>query len=228
MASGLASKMDRFRQRSFDWPSIDRDPLSDQAFRKPEISCPLGHRTHLATIHEANVRPLVRRLAFHRNPPNVTGFIVPVGVNAIKRVSIAGSRTDIAQKRSETCSPFLADENPSRAVTVVSRASRIRAALDHRGPRQIFLRPTTPACRSMLYGCETEARSAVTSARHLTSRKNVRARDEALAPARTSRREGASVSFARIRRANDEKLTERLPGDVDWPHIWSDHTRWRQ
>lgn len=80
----------------------------------------------------------VLRLRFAGRPPDVSGFVVAVVVDSIKRVRWAGHPANIGKEVVKRRFPSGADANPAPSVAGVVRCSRVIASVSHRLPDTVL------------------------------------------------------------------------------------------
>ena len=126
----------RFRQCVMNRPASFKSS-SNRAFVDADHARPLADCQRLAVMcQHARVR-LIDRLGGPRNPLAITWFVVTVIVGAFKRVALWAS-SHIGEERSETMAPALAHRDATRAISLIPRVVRIRAALLRIRPCDVF------------------------------------------------------------------------------------------
>lgn len=103
-----------------------------------EAARPLGVSPRLAPECVAVGGSHVVRLGDSRGPSTIARFVIPIGVDAIKRVPSAGPFADIGQEVREGVAPPITDGDPATAVVAVVETLRVEAPVFHVGPSAVL------------------------------------------------------------------------------------------
>ena len=92
---------------------------------------------------------LIRGLFFARRPSAVSGFVVPIIVDAVNTVSRRWSPPHVCNEVLEALPPAFANLNPTAAISLVFLHLGSVAAIQQRTPNEIFWPPSPLACCSV-------------------------------------------------------------------------------
>ena len=128
------------RQRTFNRPLSPVKPCVKGSRLDVDVSCPFAQRASFASVSDKPSVPRVVRLLPLRRPPNVSGLIVSVVVNAINAVLGRRFLPNVFKKRREAANPLRVYTNTSSAVVLVRLVVWVQAAVFKVFPGSIFRR----------------------------------------------------------------------------------------
>lgn len=111
-------------------------------------SGPFGQGLRFAAYGDAPSVTPVAALLGPCGPSNVSWFVVPVYVDAVKAVIGSRARADVADKRGEVVEPFVAHTNTACSVPLIVRIVDVVAARLGGSPRSVFRRAAPVRARA--------------------------------------------------------------------------------
>lgn len=134
----------------FHWPS-SVEPTAKSREGLIQLDCPVLQK-HRATVPcDGPTTPSITVLLLARGPSAVFRLIIPVVINAIKRMPARRTRPHVAQKVLETIKPPVAHRDTSPAVARKGLRGRTYTAMFHLRPRLVFRGTASSVCDHRLY-----------------------------------------------------------------------------
>lgn len=127
----------RLRQRPLDAVAKAVQANVENFLSQPHPFGPCGHRHGQSAIRQELVESSVPALFFLCGPSDISGFVVTVVVDAVKRVVWRRARPNVPNKHSEII-PLTAHRNAAPSVVVIAGGFRILAASAHASPTGVL------------------------------------------------------------------------------------------
>ena len=134
----------------------------------------------------------VPSLFSRRGPSTISGRVIAIVVDAVKRVLLGRTCAHVGVERRETSAPSFADANPSSSVVSEPLAVWVFAPVNHVRPREVFV----SAVHAMLAFVDSIRFGSIASARRRISDLKVVSRDAFFCAAVASAQ--PLESFARV------------------------------
>lgn len=190
-------------------------PLGDDISAATNATRPLRKRQCLAVVRQASHSARVAALRERRGPTHILWRVVAIAINAIDRMLLGWTRSDIAKKRLERTRPLFANTDASAAISVEAVVTRIIAALLHGLPDFVFGR----LCQSVCSLSSSDLFATKAAARPTPPSQQIVLDDDLLCAAVTLTQPSADRSRRLADEFKGDKSTETVTGDVcSWFH----------
>ncbi len=119
-------------------PTINTKSTPKRVVRHIKVFCPCGDCHSFSFMFDKNARPFVSLLFGLSSPTYIARFVIPIIVDAFKRVLPSWFGANITIERFKRLFPLFANRNPSTSVVIIIVSSLVFTTLKHMVPSCIL------------------------------------------------------------------------------------------